>query len=326
MKIPTFVFLVALAGNGVCVRGDEVFLAVGYGGRRMVSTDGLHWEITAEWAQPGGDDGNNLMSAVFAQDKFVVVGGGGGGPTGAGHILVSRDGREWKETYKDKARINPVIFGNGRFVVGTSAYPSGKLMWSSDAETWHAGAKIEARGLTHFRHGAFGNGRFVLVDNGQQKDADGVSKPISWAVASKDGEATLGEQTDLPGHGTIVFGAGKFLMLTSHDKADLLASSDGLTWKQVAVADGAKLGWLVWTGDAFLVGAGKSIYRSADGAAWILTDLSAPRGGVKWTDDQRFIASSWPGKMAWSADGRTWQDAPPLPPNGINQVVRGDVN
>ena len=97
----------------------------------MVSTNGSQWEITEEWAQPGGDDGNNLMSAVFAQDKFVAVGGGGGGANGAGHILVSRDGRAWKEVFTDKGRINPVLFGNGRFLVGTSSWPSGKLSWPS---------------------------------------------------------------------------------------------------------------------------------------------------------------------------------------------------
>ncbi len=44
---------------------DELWLAVGYGGRRMISTDGKNWKVTAEWAQPGGDDGHNLMSAVY---------------------------------------------------------------------------------------------------------------------------------------------------------------------------------------------------------------------------------------------------------------------
>ena len=57
---------IAAAWANLCVIGspawaEEVFTAVGYGGRRMVSTDGLNWQITAEWAQTGGDDGNNLM-------------------------------------------------------------------------------------------------------------------------------------------------------------------------------------------------------------------------------------------------------------------------
>jgi hypothetical protein len=290
----------------------------------MVSSDGLNWEITAEWAQPGGDDGNNLMSAVYAEDKFVVVGGGGGGPTGAGHVLVSRDGRAWTETHKDRARINPIVYGDGRFVVGASSYPSGKFLWSDDAETWNVGGQIQARGLTHFRNGAFGNGRFVLVGNGQRKKDDGTMEGFSWAVATRDGQTIEGERTDLAGHGTIVFGVGRFMMLTSHDKADLIGSTDGLNWKRVEVDGDAKFSWIVWTDEAFLAGSGQAVYRSTDGLKWTKTELTAPRGGVRWSDGRRFIASSWPGKMAYSPDGKAWELSPPMTANGINRVVRGE--
>src|SRR6478609_2757018 len=115
MQYRTLIFLLAALAIITPVRAADLWLAVGYGGRRMISTDGKTWEITAEWAQPGADDSNNLMSAVWARNQFVVVGGGGGGPTSAGHILVSKDGREWKEVHTDKARVNPVLFGADRF-------------------------------------------------------------------------------------------------------------------------------------------------------------------------------------------------------------------
>ena len=188
----------------------DLWLAVGYGGRRMISNDGKTWEITAEWAQPGKDDGNNLMSVVWAKDQFVVVGGGGGGNDGAGHILVSKDGRNWTETHRDKARINPVVYGAERLVVGTSSYPSGKLMWSTDAVTWNEGAKIAAKGYTHFRGGAYGNGVFVLTGNG------GGNGGFSWAVVTPDGEKITSERNDLPGQGRIVFGGGHFVMMTGN--------------------------------------------------------------------------------------------------------------
>ena len=71
----------------------DTFVAVGYGGRRMVSPDGRTWKITAEWAEKGGDDSNNLMSLVHAQGKFVATGGGGfSRDKQAGHILLSTDG------------------------------------------------------------------------------------------------------------------------------------------------------------------------------------------------------------------------------------------
>lgn len=305
--------LMTVVASDAAVAADDLFVAVGYGGRRMISTDGVNWEITAEWSQPGGDDGNNLMSAVYAKNQFVVVGGGGGGNSGNGHILTSPDGRTWKEVYAAKNRINPIVYGGDRFVVGA---PGRKLLWSSDAATWNEGAQIDDKLCTHFRGGAYGNDRFVLVGN------HGGGEGPHWVAVSPDGTSITGVRTDLPGHGTIAFGAGRFLMLTSHASADLIASTDGLDWKQVDVAPDAKLTWLVWTGQDFLVGAGKVVYRSADGVTWTKTDLAAPRGGVRWSDGKRFISSSWPGKMAYSADGTTWQDSPPLTANGINRVVK----
>lgn len=318
--------LLLLATATAIYSAEPLFVATGYGGRRMTSRDGLHWENVQQWAEKGEDDGNNLMSAVFAQGKFVVVGGGGGGPTGAGHVLVSTDGINWKETLKDKGRVEPVIFGGGRFVIGTSAWPSGKFMWSTDAETWKPGGKIEAKNFSHYRGGCYGNGVFVFVGNGQSQERgpDGKPKEIHWAVTTPDGEHVTSEKADLPGHGTIVFGAGKFLMLTSHADADLIASKDGAAWEKVALPEDAKLAWLVWTGKEFLVGAkGGSVLSSTDGAAWTKTAFSA-RSHVVWSDGRRFIGTGWPGKMSYSADGIKWQDAgQPQPAMGINVVVAG---
>jgi hypothetical protein len=152
-----------------------------------------------------------------------------------------------------------------------------------------------------------------------------MAKPVSWAIAAKNGETIVSERTDLPGHGTIVFGAKRFLMLTSHSKADLIASTDGATWEPIKFADDVKFNWLVWSGSEFIVGDGKEAYRSADGIDWKPTEIKA-RGEVKWSDGTRFITSSWPGKMAFSADGQQWKDAPPLTANGINRVIFGSTD
>lgn len=298
----------------------DLWLAVGYGGRRMISTDGKKWEITAEWAQPGGDDGNNLMGAAYAKGKFVVCGGGGGGPTGAGHVLVSADGREWRETHKDKSRINPLVFGGDRFVVGTSSYPSGTLMFSSDAETWTKGAKIPEPGLTHFRHGAYGNGVFVLVGNGQQQDENKKPKPIHWAIVTPDGEKITSVVTNLPAHGSLHFGNGRFVML-SHDGI-LQSSADGRAWETHQLDEKEKAGWLIFDGAQFLAGNYKVGWRSKDGKTWTADGMKAAMH-VMWTDGKRFIATGWPGKMAFSPDGKTWERSPEMTENGINVVVRG---
>ncbi|OAI56529.1 hypothetical protein AYO49_04095 [Verrucomicrobiaceae bacterium SCGC AG-212-N21] len=296
----------------------DLWLGVGYGGRRMISTDGKTWEITAEWTQPGGDDSNNLISAVWAKNQFVVVGGGGGGPTAGGHILVSQDGRAWKEVLTTKARISPVVFGADRFIAGTSSYPSGKLIWSSDGEKWNDGAKIAAKGYTHFRGGAFGNGVFVFTGNG------GGNGGVSWAIVSPDGEKITSERNALPGQGRIVFGGDHFVMMTSHGSSGLIRSKDGIAWEPIALPGDAKVSWLVNAGPTLHAGDNKTTYSSSDATQWKASAMS-PKGNVVWSDGQRFIGSSWPGKMSFSKDGRVWEAANEMTANGINRVVKAET-
>ena len=170
------------------------FVAVGYGGRRLYSADGVAWEIAAEWQANGGDDSNNLMGLTFGKGNFVAVGGGGAGKTGGGHILVSSDGKAWREVKSFSSRVNPVLFGDGRFVAGG---PDRRLLWSDDAETWHDGPAIGNTAASHFRHGAAGNGRFLFVGNGRKPTSKTESTEIHWAVSSRDGTAVESEIDDL---------------------------------------------------------------------------------------------------------------------------------
>lgn len=293
---------------------EDTWLGVGYGGRRMISHDGKTWEITAEWAQNGGDDANNLMSAAYGLGKFVVVGGGGfSKDKQGGHILVSRDGREWKEVHSEPFRVNPVVFDGARFVAGG---PERTLLWSADGETWTKGAQIAADGFPGwamwFRNGAFGNGTFVFMGEG------GAKKEFYWCLTSKDGK-TATFRRDLPQLRALAFGAGLFVAVGD---AAIVTSKDGRDWvKQDRPGD--KLDWLVWTGKAFLAGGGKTTLASADGLTWQPSDLK-PQGRPVWTDGTRFISSQWPGKMSFSPDGKTWTRANDLPPNGINRVIKAE--
>jgi hypothetical protein len=317
------VALVLLIGSpySAFVSAEDLFVAAGYGGRRMVSTDGLKWEITEEWAQPGGDDGDNLMSAVWAEGKFVAVGGGGGGRSGDGHVLVSTDGRAWKRTHHTFNRINPIVYGDGRFVAGA---PDRSLIVSEDAETWTDGARIEEDACTHFRGGAYGAGRFVFVGN------HGGNGGPHWSAVTKGGASIDGVRTDLPGHGRIVFQGSRFLMLTSHTKAALIASSDGLEWKPVTIDGAESFEWLVSVSatrageeGSAIVGNGEGMWTSEDGETWTKRE-GASRSHVLWSDGKRFIATGWPGRMFFSPDGVEWKNSPPLTDNGINVVVRKD--
>jgi len=309
-----FALLSILCGTSLCDAADS-WVAVGYGGRRMISHDGVQWEITAEWAEKGGDDSNNLMGLAYGLGKFVAVGGGGfSKDQQGGHILVSKDGREWKEVHSEPFRVNPVVFSGNRFVAGG---PERTLLFSDDGEKWTKGAQVAADGFPGwamwFRNGAYGNGTFVFMGEG------GAKKEFYWCIASKDGtDASF--RKDLPQLRSLVFGNGVFVAVGD---GVIVTSRDGKEWAKEERA-GDKLDWILWTGKEFLCGGGKTTLSSADGTTWEARDFKA-QGKPMWTDGTRFITSSWPGKMAFSADGKTWRQSPPLTPNGINKVVRADA-
>lgn len=293
--------------------GAETWVGVGYGGRRIVSQDGLNWEITAEWAPNGKDDSNNLMAAAFGAGKFVVVGGGGWSKdTQAGHILTSGDGRKWEEVKTLPFRVNPVVHNGRRFLAGG---PDRTLWFSDDGLSWTQGAQAMTMGIPSwalwFRHGACGNGVTVFMGEA------GAKKEFYWCMASADG-THVDFRSDLPPLRALAFGGNSFVAVGN---GVIMTSADGKAWLRQERPTEEKLDWIQWTGKEFITGGGKTVLTSTDGTKWQPTSLRPP-GRVLWTDGTRFITSSWPGKMSFSADGKTWKASPAMTPNGINAVVR----
>ena len=228
-----------------------VYVAVGYGGRRLRSTDGVNWDIVAEWTTNGGDDRDNLISVAYGNGTFVAVGGGVTDKNGpGGRILTSADGKDWKEHPGRKFRVHPVLFGNGRFVAGGPDY---RLLWSAEGATWEAGGKIADPAATHFRMGAFGNGVFVFAGNGRRSEQE-----IHWVVVSKDGTAVEAERTDLPPITAMTFGSGRFVVVGPDGLRS--SSADGVKWEHEVREPKVNLDSVVWTGKEFLTsGGGKGL-------------------------------------------------------------------
>lgn len=303
---------ILMACSTLVLAESELWVAVGYGGRRMISTDGVHWEITAEWAQPGRDDSNNLMGLVYAEGQFVAVGGGGGGKTGGGHVLISTDGRQWTEVWEAPNRVNPIIYGNGRFIAGG---PGQRLFISSDAESWQEGAKLQDKRCTHFRHAVFGNDRFIITGNhGGNSEA--------WICMTKNGESVSHTTFEIPSIRDIQFADGTFIIVGEGVR---LYSTDGINWKSTGLDSNERLTWVIHLKEEWLCGGGKNVYSSHDGQNWKI-DERRFRGSPKWTDGKRIISTGWPGKMYFSPDsGKTWQNGNELTANGINKVVKANL-
>ena len=308
MRLALLVSLAALQTFAV-----ETWVAAGYGGRRMISHDGLKWEITEEWGVDGKDDSNNLISAAYGAGKFVVVGGGGWSrDTQAGHILTSPDGVKWTEVKKLPFRVSPLVYAGKRFIAGG---PDRTLWFSDDGTNWTQGGQAKAEGIPSwalwFRQGAYGNGVYVFMGEA------GAKKEFFWCMRTTDG-TKVDFRADLPQLRSLAFGNKLFVAVGN---GAIVTSVDGKDWlKQERPVD-EKLDWIQWTGKQFLAGGGKVTLTSTDGKTWQPSTIRAP-GRIVWTDGQRFIASSWPGKMFFSADGKTWQQSTAMTPNGINAVVK----
>ena len=316
MKTPLFCLLVATLA-GPAFSEDGIFVAVGYGGRRMTSRDGQTWENVQQWSEKGADDSNNLMSLTYGKGKFVAVGGGGfSKETQAGHILVSTDGKDWREVAKYPFRVNPVLFDAERFVAGG---PSKQLLSSVDGESWEESGKIELppeipSWAFWFRNGAAGNGLFVFMGNA------GKDQKIWWCLTTRDGKTIENLSLSAPGQRGLAFGAGKFVALNADA---IFTSPDGTSWTPVSERPEDELRGLVWTGEKFVLTGKAATYVSADGVKWKPFGKPSP-GNILFAGGATFIASGWPGRMFFSGDAQNWKaTGQPTPPLGVNRIVFG---
>jgi len=154
-------------------KGTPVFVAVGYAGRRVRSTDlGLTWtdEEFLDPAKAGGDDVYLLRAVTYAKGVFVAVGW---------KIMTSKDGRKgtWTEhTIPGQQWLGGVQFGNDRFVA-TGGY--GYSARSSDGLSWSAAGDLNTQAS---RSLAFGDGKFTsATDQGNWwTSSDGAQ----WTIGS----------------------------------------------------------------------------------------------------------------------------------------------
>ncbi len=296
---------------------EGLYVAVGYGGRRMSSKDGITWDNVQQWAEEGKDDSNNLMSLTYGLGKFVCVGGGGWSKdTQAGHILVSTDGKDWREVAKYPFRVNPVLFQEKLFVAGG---PSKQLLWSADGEQWQEGETLKLpEGIPSwafwFRGGAAGNGLFVFVGNANK------DQKTLWCLTTRDGKTIESFTTGIPSIKGLAFGGGKFVVAGNDG---LYTSVDGKSWERAAGSPTEEMTGVIATDKGLLATSKTTLYTSSDALGWSSIG-QAPPGTLVCATDHGMISTGWPGKMFFSKDGRKWETAPQAAPNlAVNKVVYG---
>jgi hypothetical protein len=271
-------------------------VVVGYGGRRLRSTDdGQTWVDDVQIEANGGDDdallrtvvwgtpgfvtlgwrsmtspdgktwtdhganiGQWLGAAVYAKGTYVAVGG-------YGMRAVSADGVTWTDHSIDTTATHPgdgLVYGGvmgGRFV---SANDDGARSFSPDGIAWTYATGATGTKTTHL---AFGNGIFVGVGG-------------TAVVTSSDGGATWSSAAPLAAAADgLVFGGDHFTAVAS---GHVFTSPDGASWSDHPVQNLAS-GPIAYGHDTYVLVSGTALRRSTDGIAW---DAPFDHGGnaLQW--------------------------------------------
>ncbi|HVI01769.1 MAG TPA: hypothetical protein VM869_23805 [Enhygromyxa sp.] len=250
-----------------------VFVAVGDGGRRASSTDGLAWDeivgtgAVDTQAEMGEED---ILRAVAVGDGVIVaVGGGGTDWNGNAMIMRSTDGVSWEEdllggTELDDRKLTAVGFANGVFIAGghqTHILRStdAGLSWTRVYPEHHASTTVY--GVA----GHEGGDVFVLV--GMHQEAWDQPK-ITYVQRSTDGGQTFeaptwfgvdGDQLNsIASNGELFVAVGSQLCLRS---------ADGAEWEPCGLA-GSSFGAVSFTRDRFIVTYLDGVSTSSDGLSW----------------------------------------------------------
>jgi hypothetical protein len=291
-----------LAGILLHADAGDLFVAVGYGGRRASSQDGINWEHDQRWSDEPKDDDNVLFNVAYGLGRFIAVGGG----AKVGHILSTTDGKEWKELPRVKGRVATVVFGQGRFVAGHDS----ELLWSEDGEKFNAGEKLGFKGSVHARKSACGDTEagFTTVIIGDV-DLFAARTRVNWRGTTTNGERWTSQTLDTPAARAIAYGSGHFVVAGPDGLIE--SSHDGQNWKRHDTGSDDDFTSAIWTGERFIVAGGRSVWTSPDALHW-KADPRRINCSVAWgRESQRTlgIGFSWGGNVWHSKDLFNWTKA-----------------
>ncbi len=286
--------------------GAPVLVAVGYGGRRASSPDGLTWENDIVVDPNGGDDDNLFRGVGWGGGVFVAVGG-----SGEGQIATSPDGATWTFRAPASSWVGGAAFERGVFV---AAGGNGLRIRSADlGATWTDEQPYFAG---HYRGVAAGAGRFVAVGHTYG------GNDVGLVSSTTDGVTWSPEQTGGGTFHSVTFGGGLFVAV-GQDRCAV--SSDGEAWTDAPVFDSG-LGRVVFGDGTFALRSDSGLHTSVDGLTWTLVPAASPPQGLLGAGVDVWIGGDWPDALHASADLSSWQlvhgDGGP----GFTQVALGWVD
>lgn len=265
--------------------GAPLFVAVGYGGRRMSSVDGVHWANDVVVDPNGGDDDNLFRGVGFHQGHFVAVGG-----STHGQNATTNDGAAWAfhdpatSWLADVASLGATLVTAGGNGLRQRSLDGG-LTWA-DAAPYYAG---------HFRGIAAGNGIAVAAGHTYGSTTVGLTS------TSTDGKTWTPEVTGGPPFHSVAFGAGVFVAAGDDRCA---TSTDGQSWSPCGGVSGPGLDEVVFVNQSFVIGDATGYFVSTDGVTF--QHQAAEHHAVTAFGLGLYVALDWPDRILTSPDLTTW--------------------
>jgi hypothetical protein len=285
--------------------GTPIAVAVGYGQRRLFSTDGTHWTLMEKTAD-GGDDNDLFRGVTYGNGRFVAVGG-----SSVALTQVSTDGIHWSAGGTADAWLGGIAWNGSVFV---AAGGNGLRVRSTDGgATWTAPVGYQAK---HYRAVAFGAGLVVAVGHTYDNSGPGNTN-VGVIATTPDGAQWTERRAAGETFGTIAYGNGTFVAATTG--ATVATSTDGVKWVDQTVGTGS--GGVCFTGTDFILWRDSGIYRSSDGATWTL--VTSKSRAVAGFFNGAYLSFDWPLRVNASSDLVSWTQVFAPLGSGLSQMATG---
>jgi hypothetical protein len=294
--------------------GVPMFVAVGWGGRRVMSCDlGRTWIADQQIAPEADDNWHRSYTPkglTFGGGKFIFL--TGWGTDSMAH--VSTNGIDWTSQQLDTA-YGGIGYDQGRFVlVGNrhlSASEDGAATWKvlSDVPTPTADRETAAFDKV-WAAGADGSAAFRLA---------GSDKWVSMPNCTGSRHTSIGI--------TGGFAAGLGVLVSVGDQGNTCAVDLASGAGRGAGTIGTKIsGRVAFLGNAFWLANGNAIYTSTNGVAW--SQRALPQGVrfdlVARSNSGTYVGVSADGdRFYYSDDGENWKAGSGPSGNGLLRVVFG---
>ncbi|MEY2689438.1 MAG: hypothetical protein RL375_3637 [Pseudomonadota bacterium] len=243
------------------------------------------------------------------------------GSTEVSASTLSANALVWRNATASRHAViyDRAYYLNGKFM--TLHFP-GVVSSSTDGATWTSSQTGKSDSLKEL---AFGNGRYVAAavtsTTGNNfistlySSADGVT----WTAATNLPVSVIGRRID-----ALAFGNGKFTAIVSGGGADVIQSTDGITWTTDARTVFANEAIALAYGNGIFVAYGLSVQISTDGVIWTKPVLGTTMPNrMKFVNGQ-FMALLPAGQISTSTDGITWSTRSTGSTRALNDIDYGN--